>query len=589
MFCPECGNKLPDDSIFCENCGTRVAAPEPYTEDFREEMREEVPERPREEPRRGYREDLSEKYPRKPATPRPVYDAPAAPKKGGFPLIAVVGLLAAAVIGGGIIMSGKGKTDPGSGSAQAKTEASGKTGSSSGGSFGGGQNSGGQGSGSVTDEQLNAAINVLTGGVGADDLSKIKVPAGAQIKTDADLTDLIGEYAGEIQMTVLDGFDQIDGIPASFEAERARALKEPLPCELEIEDDGDWTISWKFMNDMTFRSRDFRNPEEFTPEEIQAILITRPAGGLYHAKMDKTAEENGEKVRMAVDHIGAYCTDGTRKMMAGNFLAHINMYGALVTLQGDFLVDKTSEEFVKEDQVQTAQNPAETQSQDIPQGLDNGSSGSSQASANSGNGGVSADMLGKKAEALAKRKDKETSSVNNNLPDGMNSYDPSTYAMKGGKWEQLQDGAYLCYDGNGNMVTNTWVEDGGKYYYLGPDGTMIRNNYAMDGCWAGDDGAWDPSVAQRQDDPEPKNGSYVGYVSTWKVKITKDGAYGKATFDYTMFGGTPHVYTLCPMGHGSYIAESDTEPEWKALMSISPDGKTMTVSQAGITEVCELK
>src|SRR5260221_10299901 len=29
MFCPQCGNRLPEDAVFCNRCGTRVSNPNP--------------------------------------------------------------------------------------------------------------------------------------------------------------------------------------------------------------------------------------------------------------------------------------------------------------------------------------------------------------------------------------------------------------------------------------------------------------------------------------------------------------------------------------------------------------------------------
>ena len=31
-------------------------------------------------------------------------------------------------------------------------------------------------------------------------------------------------------------------------------------------------------------------------------------------------------------------------------------------------------------------------------------------------------------------------------------------------------------------------------YYVGPDGCMVRNNYAPDGYWADDNGCWAPPL-----------------------------------------------------------------------------------------------
>lgn len=32
MFCPECGKKIPEESIFCKNCGKRVKDTDPNKE-----------------------------------------------------------------------------------------------------------------------------------------------------------------------------------------------------------------------------------------------------------------------------------------------------------------------------------------------------------------------------------------------------------------------------------------------------------------------------------------------------------------------------------------------------------------------------
>ena len=96
-------------------------------------------------------------------------------------------------------------------------------------------------------------------------------------------------------------------------------------------------------------------------------------------------------------------------------------------------------------------------------------------------------------------------------------------------------------------------------------------------------------MPQRNSDPELKTGTYEGFVSTWKVKITKDGKYGTAIFDYTIFSGAQTGYDLTPLGHGCYLAVSTDGSDFRALMSVSDDGKKLIVSQAGITEECMLK
>ena len=45
----------------------------------------------------------------------------------------------------------------------------------------------------------------------------------------------------------------------------------------------------------------------------------------------------------------------------------------------------------------------------------------------------------------------------------------------GGKW--------YWFDGSGRMVTSTWYQYKGDWYYLGVDGAMVTGQQTVDGKW----------------------------------------------------------------------------------------------------------
>lgn len=308
---------------------------------------------------------------------------------------------------------------------------------------------------------------------GTEDLLNIQIPAGYQIKSDAGLSDLIGEYEGEIQLTVMDGFEKMKGVPADFADEKARLLCEPIDCSLEVEEDGHWTIEWPIMgHDMTFSSRDYDDPEELTAAEIAALKITKISGGAYQAKLDLQQEEKTEsRGHASLDHRGAYCTDGSDRIVAGNIWVRLSGNGMDVTLQGDFTVHKLTEDLSK----------------------DEGGS----ASAVSGTiDGVKIDALGRKAEALVR---KTGSAMKDTRESG-----ETAATVTGGSWVQSGDSWY--YEKGGASVRNSWIEDAGRYYYVGEDGRMLRNACTPDGYYVDADGSYDPSASRVAPDRESGRG-----------------------------------------------------------------------------------
>lgn len=58
-------------------------------------------------------------------------------------------------------------------------------------------------------------------------------------------------------------------------------------------------------------------------------------------------------------------------------------------------------------------------------------------------------------------------------------------------WHQDADGNwYYLRPSFGGMKKSCWIQDEGKWYYLGADGRMLRNGIAPDGGRVGEDGVW---------------------------------------------------------------------------------------------------
>jgi len=522
-------------------------------------------------------------------------------------------------------------------------------------------------------EALDTAMKVLSGNVSGDDKDIVKIPSGAKVKDDAKVYDLIGEYEGEIQLTALDGFENIDGVPSDFGENRKEALSKPLSCTLTIDDDGDWELEYDFMGGMGMDSSDFHNSEDFTAQQREDILVNKINGGYYHASLDAEGDIEGDKdAKIKLDHIGAYCTKGSDRLIAGYYYMHGTMYGAEITVCGDFNVKKMTEDV--EPELENA-GKGKSSRDDVPvfdendpesmkyYGFDDDDDSDKSKTDSDDDFEEEVVVSTKKKSSAASETEEETtrtiptisggqwsklksglwiyekngrlvkdvwvedkgkyyyideegymmtdgytpdgyyvksdgswdssisqkkSGSSENLPDGVDDYDPTTYAVTGGEFEDLGDDIFMYKDSKGKYVRNTWVMSKGKCYFIGPDGARINNNYASDGFWAGDNGKWDEDVAQRNSDPEPLNKSYAGSYSTWKIKLLKNGTYGTATQIYDD-GGDNEVYTLTPLGHGVYLAELEDDSLICALMSVSDDQKKLIVSQVGTTEECKVK
>ncbi len=515
QFCTNCGAPIPDDSKFCEACGARVESEAPAAEQggYAEEPQKIKPEAYEQAPGSGTSRYADDPAPKRPSGPAfPGASAPKGPQKsgGGIPKGALIGgiaVIAVAAVAGMFVLRGK-KDDGGKAESTAvQTETTmaavpsgstgtGNAGGSIGSSAGASAASEGAGTGGLTAAEqaalLEQGMDAISGGVKAGDSEQIKIPEGAQVKTDAMLTDLIGEYKGEIQLTKIEGYENMPNLPKDFEEIKADGLTNPRRVTLEIEEDGNWDIFFSLVGMTDFDTDDFDDDEEFTPAEVDALKITTLSNGMYHAKMDKSYEDKSGSGSVKMDHIGAYCVNGDDRMIAGKFAMNMIMGDMDVKLEGDFLAHKTTEDYMEtqtEEYAQTAETkPAEEETEAA-------APAESTAAASEGSGSVTADALGRKAAALAKNDEKKGS------PAGSTS---SIQTVSGGEWIQIA--SVWFYQKDGELVKNSWIDDNGVYYYVDETGYMLSNAYTPDGYYVGPDGSYDPNA------PENKNGGSTSSV-----------------------------------------------------------------------------
>ncbi len=67
--------------------------------------------------------------------------------------------------------------------------------------------------------------------------------------------------------------------------------------------------------------------------------------------------------------------------------------------------------------------------------------------------------------------------------DGWRFYLGNTGEPVRNSWYLDEDGKWYWFDGSGRMVTNTWYWYQEHWYYLGPDGAMMKGQITVDGKW----------------------------------------------------------------------------------------------------------
>lgn len=106
-------------------------------------------------------------------------------------------------------------------------------------------------------------------------------------------------------------------------------------------------------------------------------------------------------------------------------------------------------------------------------------------------------------------------------------------SFKTGWFFNMPDQSWYCFDENGIMKTNAWVESDGKSYYVGEDGRMLTNSITPDGTYVdknglardintkGYDNVVDTSITVKQNDAEVAIPCKIYYDNNRKGTYTK--------------------------------------------------------------------
>ncbi len=158
------------------------------------------------------------------------------------------------------------------------------------------------------------------------------LPKISNAKKDVTLTEIVGEWAGEMRFVRMDGFDSLpaEELPPDAKAQIAQAMAAPSIAQIMIEEDGNWTLNVNLMEGMQFESRDYEGfPNNATPTVIQVLKE-----GCFEVAID--GQEDGAIMQLKFNGVVSEESDGL--LLQGVFILAAKRGNMDAVMEGHYTV-----------------------------------------------------------------------------------------------------------------------------------------------------------------------------------------------------------------------------------------------------------
>ncbi len=158
------------------------------------------------------------------------------------------------------------------------------------------------------------------------------------VKTDAQLSDIIGYWEGTILFTRMEGFENIppEDLPPDLDmkATIAEIMASPAPMEIEFEEDGNWELEIDIMEGMLMGSRDY-DREEY---ESSPLIIKKLDNGSFNVDFSEKIDEDGISGEAQLLLSGSVVEEDGELSIKGTFLITLVDNDIVITEEGEYTV-----------------------------------------------------------------------------------------------------------------------------------------------------------------------------------------------------------------------------------------------------------
>lgn len=158
------------------------------------------------------------------------------------------------------------------------------------------------------------------------------------VKTDAQLSDIVGYWEGTMLFTRMEGFENIpaEDLPPDLDMKVAIAeiMASPAPMVIEFEEDGNWELDVDIMDGMLIGSRDY-NREEY---EFSPLIIKKLDKGSFNVEFSEKVDEDGISGEAKLNLSGSVVEKDGELSIVGTFLITMTQRDIVITEEGEYTI-----------------------------------------------------------------------------------------------------------------------------------------------------------------------------------------------------------------------------------------------------------